>query len=49
MESLGSLAVAYQTDEFERGTFPEDVQNVNRRDGVVIEGTTFERDETSDL
>ena len=48
MESFGSLAVAHQTDVFERGAFPEDVQYVNRRDGVVIEGTAFERDETSE-
>lgn len=46
MESLGNCAVALQTEIFDRWTFPEGVQHVNRRNRIVLGDTTFERDET---
>jgi hypothetical protein len=40
--------VAHQSDRFDRGTLPEGVQHMVRRDGVMLEGATVERDETSE-
>jgi len=47
IDTFGEPGDADQTDEVDRGAFPDDVQSMRSRDGVAFGSATFEGDEIS--